>query len=187
MALVETFMPDPTRFLTGQFGRRQDVGQGQHVVIDRPGVELAATLGSCVAVLLHDPVNAQGGMNHIHHAVDPGPLGGVAVVAEIETLVNALMRRGARREDMVARIVGGAHTLGRGRDVGASIADVCLDYLRAERIELVQLDLGGTSARRLIYLPTTGAMTITYPGAPQVADLGAAVPPRDTGEDVELF
>ncbi len=177
--------PDPSRFLREHFGRRIDVGQGEHVVIDTPGVEVAATLGSCVAILLHDPAGAQGGMNHIHVCVDPGPLGGAAVVTEIETLVNALMRRGARRSDLVARIAGGAHLLGRGRNVGARIAGVCLDYLTAEGIVLAQRELGGTRARRVLYQPTTGVMALTYPG---IADLRTACMTRPKkGNDAELF
>ncbi len=188
MALAETYMPDPVRFLRSQFGRRIDVGQGECAVVDRPGVELAATLGSCVAVLLHDPAGRRGGMTHIHRCVDRGPLGGAAVVAEIETLVNKLMHLGVRRSDMIGRIVGGAHVLGRGPNVGGSIVDVCLDYLRAEGVPLAQQDLGGVRARRLLWQPTTGAMRVTYPGAAHVADRGTApAPPARRGCDVEIF
>lgn len=187
MAFAETDLRNPTRFLR-QFGRSLDVGQGEHLVIDRPGVELAATLGSCVAVLLHDPVRRHGGMTHINRCVDPGPLGGAAVVAEIETLVNALMRLGTRRSDLIARVVGGAHVLRRGRDVGASIVDVSLGYIRAEAIPLAQRDLGGTRARRLLWQPTTGRMQVIYPGGTRLTDLGSAVAPAATGQaDVEIF
>lgn len=188
MALADYYLPDPTRFLRSHRGRRIDVGQGEHAVVDRPGVELAATLGSCVAILLHDPAGRRGGMTHIHRCVDQGPLGGGAVVAEIETLVNALMQMGARRRDMIGRIVGGAHVLGRGRDVGASIVDVCLDYLRTERVPLADQDLGGVRARRLLWQPTTGIMHLSYPGTARVADLGTAGQARvRKGDDVEIF
>tara|TARA_R110002012_G_scaffold29105_1_gene90270 strand:+ start:98 stop:676 length:579 start_codon:yes stop_codon:yes gene_type:complete len=141
----------------------REVGQGDFVVIDRPGIWLTATLGSCVGIFLHDSAGRQGGMTHIFHCVDPGPMGGGAIVAEIEMLVNVLMRQGARRAGLVARIAGGAHTLTRGKDVGGQIAEVCLDYLMAEAIPLVQADLRGGRARRVVYDPTTGDLQISYP------------------------
>ncbi len=110
------------------------------------------------------------------------------MVAEIETLVNALMRRGTRRANLVARIAGGAHTLGRGRNVGGQIAEVCLDYLLVEGIPLAEESLGGTLARRVLFQPTTGVMTVSFPGATQIADFPSEAEPGGvTGADVEIF
>lgn len=164
--------------------RRLEVRQGAHAVIDRPGTTLAATLGSCVAVCLHDPALGRGGMNHIYQCVDPGPMGGGAIVAEVERLVNALMRIGARRRGLRARVAGGAHTLARGRDLGAQIAGVCLLYLAAEDIPVLQCETGGTRARRVLYDPVTGILVTRYPGTalPLPRD-----PPRRPPEEWELF
>lgn len=167
--------PSPTR----SAGCWQEVGQGAQSVMDRPGALLTATLGSCVAICLHDPVHRQGGMNHIYQCVQPGPLGGAAIVAEAERLVNALMRRGARRQGLVAQVVGGAHTLARGRDVGAEIAGVCLLYLAAEDIRIVRTSVGGTRPRRAVFDPLTGSLSITHPRtAIAPADFPRARPPE---------
>ena len=156
--------PSATGRGSGPASRQVEVGQGEQAVIARPGTLLTATLGSCVAICLHDPARRQGGMNHIFQCVQPGPLGGGAIVAEAERLVNALMNRGARRQGLLAQVVGGAHTLARGRDVGAEIAGVCLMYLAAEDIRILRTFVGGTRPRRAAFDPVTGRLTITHPG-----------------------
>ncbi len=119
-----------------------------------------------MAVILHDRLAGRGGMTHIFHCVDPGPMGGSAVVAEIERLVNALMRAGSPRIALDARIVGGAHLFGRGRDVGAEIAGVCEQYLLSERIPIVERRLGGHDARRIVFDCRTGDLQVTLPAVP---------------------
>ncbi len=135
-----------------------DVLQGSQRVLEGPGTLLAATLGSCIAVCLHDPAARRGGMNHIYRAVDPGPLGGDAIVSEIERLVNAMMRLGSRRGSLRAHLVGGAHILPRGRDVGAEISDVCLRYLAAEDVPVCRVEIGGDRGRRATFCPATGRL-----------------------------
>lgn len=162
-----------------------EVGQGSFALGDVPGTMLTATLGSCVAVCLHDPTRRQGGMNHIYQCVQPGPLGGGAIVAEVEGLVNALMRRGARRQGLRARVVGGAHMLSFGRNFGAQIADVCLAYLRTEEIPVLECATGGERARRAAFDPVAGRLELTYPGGPHSHP---PRPPRNPAQgDWELF
>lgn len=163
---------------------RIEVGQGAFEVSGTPGTALSATLGSCVAVCLHDPAHGVGGMNHIYHCLDPGPTGGGAIVAEVERLVNALSKLGSRRAGLRARIVGGAHVLLRGRDLGSDIAGVCLLYLAAEGIPVLECTTGGDRARRAMFEPVTGRLAVSYPGTalPPVRR-----PPRRPEEDWMLF
>ncbi|WP_175484780.1 chemotaxis protein CheD [Jannaschia pohangensis] len=135
-----------------------------------PDLTLVATLGSCVAIFLHDPQLNCGGMNHIFQCVDPGPLGGASVVAEVEALVNEMVHLGSSRRNMQCRIAGGARTLGRGRDHGGDIARVCLEYLAAEGLTLLEQDLGGTRPRRIAFKPVQGLLTISYPGSSLVVE-----------------
>ena len=162
----------------------REVGQGEHRAVDRPGAMLAATLGSCVALCLHDRRMRLGGMTHIFRCVDPGPMGTAAVVSEIELLVNALVRLGSRRTDLRARVAGGAHVLGRGRDHGGEIADAVLDYIVTERIPLYQKDIGGQRARRILFDPVEGRLRIGFPGH---APKGPAAPHPTTPPSPELF
>lgn len=162
-----------------------EVGQGDLCVSKDHRVVMTATLGSCVAVILMDGVGRACGMTHIFRCVDPGPTGGAAVVSEIEKLVNALMQAGSPRVALEARLVGGAKTLTRGRDVGGDIGRICVAYLLAERIPLTWTDIGGTRPRRIKLFPTTGEVLVSHPGFA----LPQAPPPvnRPPQEDTELF
>lgn len=164
---------------------RLEVGQGEFAVSRDRNLLMTATLGSCVAVILHDVFGRTGGMTHIFQCVDPGPTGGAAVVAEIEKLINALMQAGSAKSRLEARIVGGARTLGRGRDVGGEIAGVCLAFIRLERVPLRAHDLGGDRPRRIQYQPATGVLAIGHPGS--VARSGDTVLPPRIVIDPELF
>lgn len=159
---------DPTRAFGAMPYAIREVLKGEHAIAVGSRTRMTATLGSCIAVMLNDPCRAVGGLTHIFRCVEPGPFGGAAVMAEIETLINAFMSRGYARHDLIARVTGGARMLGRGKDHGRAIAEVCLDYLRAERIEIVHVDTGGTSARRITFDPGTGALVTAYPMGPVV-------------------
>ncbi|CTQ50641.1 chemotaxis protein CheD [Jannaschia donghaensis] len=162
-----------------------EVGQGAFVVSRDPYLVLTATLGSCVAVIFYDAGARIGGMTHIFRCVDPGPAGGGAVVAEIEMLVNALMREGSPRSILQARVVGGAHILNRGRNVGGAMAHVALEYLQAERIDLVDHDVGGIRARRIAFNPVAGGLMVSYPGSMITVAEPSDLPARD--DSTELF
>lgn len=164
----------------------REVGQGELFVTDKPNLALTATLGSCVAICLRDDQGRAGGMNHIFQAVLPGPMGGANVIADIERLVNQLMGLGVSRSHMVARLAGGAQVLGRGPGPGKAIALTCLDYLNAEKINVVQTDLGGKRPRRISFDPLTGQLQINYPGSVP-ADVAMEPRATSTGNSCELF
>ena len=78
--------------------RKVHVIQGEFHVSDHPDVMLTTILGSCVAACVRDPLSGVGGMNHF---LLPGEEGGEGLrygVQSMELLVNALLRRGARRD-----------------------------------------------------------------------------------------
>src|SRR6056297_4194946 len=147
------------RSLTG--GRKCiEVGQGQFAVSADPDVEMVSTLGSCISVCFWAPRFGCGGMNHIFRSVSPGHMGDAAVVAEVERLVNALMRLGVPRSDMKARVTGGARVLLRGRGHGLAIAEACLNYLTNEGFEIVGVSVGGERARRVRFHPVSGHLVV---------------------------
>ena len=139
--------------------RRLHVGQGEHQISADPAVVLTTVLGSCVATCLCDPVAGVGGMNHFllptgkAEGVDEGRRYGAYAM---ELLINELLRSGARRERLEAKLFGGARMFGGLSDVGASNAAFAEKFLRDEGIPVVGSSLGGLSARRVQYWPTTG-------------------------------
>ena len=83
-----------------------------HAVAGAEDTLVTLGLGSCVAILLHDPVARVGGMAHVllpekQLARDSSNLSKFASTA-VPLLAEELLARGARRERLRARLVGGA-------------------------------------------------------------------------------
>lgn len=144
----------------GAAERRVHIVQGEFHVSGDPGVVLTTILGSCVAACLRDPVARLGGMNHF---LLPGEGGeGEARdamrygVHAMELLVNGLLRAGARRDRLEAKLFGGARMLKGLTDVGRQNADFAERFLRQERIALSGASLRGERGRRVQFWPHGG-------------------------------
>ena len=113
--------------------RRIHVVQGEHYVTQDPDVMLTTILGSCVAACLRDRVSGIGGMNHFllpggeKRSGDDGMRYGVHAM---ELLVNNLLKLGARRDRLEAKLFGGARMLQGLTDVGELNASFAEDFLR---------------------------------------------------------
>jgi len=133
--------------------------QGEHQVSGAPDVVLSTILGSCVAVCLWDDVAALGGMNHF--LLPFGPKAAAATperygVHAMEILINALLKAGARRNRLQAKLFGGAQLSATLSDIGQSNARFAKEFLATEDIPCLAESLGGTSARRVLFRPRTG-------------------------------
>jgi len=139
-------------------GRTIYVAQGEIAVDDHPDTVITTLLGSCVSVCLHDPIAMLGGMNHIllpDEAVGSVTGQGDAINA-MEMLVNPLLKRGARKSRMQAKVFGGASFSGVFGDIGVRNIDFVMRYLGAEGIACIGQSLGGRSARRIKFWPASG-------------------------------
>lgn len=117
---------------------------------------LKAVLGSCVAACVWDGKARIGGMNHFMlPEVEEGADRHGAYAMEL--MLNEMIKLGARRETMQARVFGGA-TLKAGAavPVGERSADFVRDYLAAERIPVVAQDVLGMHPRKVCFFPVTG-------------------------------
>ena len=115
------------------------------------------TLGSCIAACLWDRHAHVGGLNHFmlaSGADDSGRYGSYAM----ELLINELMKLGATRSTLEAKVFGGGQMIG-GMDtmrVGERNARFVLDYLRTERIPVVSKDVLDVHPRKVCFLPKSG-------------------------------
>ncbi|MDQ8027945.1 MAG: chemotaxis protein CheD [Brevundimonas sp.] len=171
---------------------RVHVGQGEHHITDDPNVMLTTVLGSCVAACLTDPLAGVGGMNHflLPDGAGAGTDAGRRYGAyAMELLINDLIKAGARRERLEAKLFGGGRMFDSLRDVGMQNADFAERFLRDEGIRVVGGSLRGAGGRRLHYWPVSGRAlqrgvtdVVTPPARPVVAP-----PPVETGGELELF
>jgi chemotaxis protein CheD len=143
--------------------QRIHIVQGEQHVDSDPHVVLTTILGSCVAACLWDAQAGIGGMNHFllpGHVGNAKPGGNAPSmrygVHLMELLVNALLRTGAQRSRLQAKLFGGACMIRGLTDVGAMNASFAERFLQAEGISVVGGSLRGTSGRRIQFWPTTG-------------------------------
>jgi len=131
--------------------------QGEHLVVDDADTVVSTILGSCVAACLRDPVAGVGGMNHF---LLPGRNDGSEGIQygayAMEVLINALLKRGARRDRLEAKLFGGARMVKGLTDIGSQNARFARTFLEHEGIPYLGGSLGGSSARRLLYWPVSG-------------------------------
>lgn len=141
--------------------RRVHVIQGEFKVVNDPNVVLTTILGSCVAACMRDPAVGVGGMNHflLPGSADAMASGGDATrygVHLMELLINGLLKQGARRDRLEAKIFGGARTIARFSNVGEQNARFARQFLLDEGIQIVGESTGGEHGRKLEYWPTSG-------------------------------
>ena len=80
----------------------------------------------------------------------------------MEVLINELLKRGASRKRLEAKVFGGANVLKgfTSNPVGTRNADFVLAYLAAERIPVVAEDLRGIHPRKVFFFPQTGKVLV---------------------------
>jgi chemotaxis protein CheD len=128
---------------------------------------IVTVLGSCVAACIRDRVSGIGGMNHFM-LPDSGD-GDSPVSASMrygtyamEILINDLLKAGARRENLEAKVFGGGNVL-RGFiaiNVGERNAQFVRDYLKAENIRITAEDLNDIHPRKVYFFPRTGKVLV---------------------------
>ena len=127
---------------------------GEHFVHDED-ILVMTTLGSCIAACLWDRDRRIGGMNHFMLPDgDSGRYGSFAM----ELLINELLRRGASRLALEAKVFGGGAVISgmSSLNVGERNTEFVLDYLRTERIPVVSKDVLGVHPRKVCLLPASG-------------------------------
>lgn len=138
---------------------------GEYYVSNR-GMLLVTVLGSCVAACIRDPDSGIGGMNHFMLPDDGGreSVGNSARYGTyaMEVLINHLLKLGARRSRLEAKVFGGGAVLASlsSSNVGARNAEFVLSYLKTEKIPVVAKDLLDSYPRKVYYFSKTGRVLV---------------------------
>ena len=111
-------------------------------------IVIGTILGSCISVVLHDSVSRVGGMNHFllsdvgyHVDVDSPQFlvtKGRFGIHAMELLINEMLKKGASRKELQAKVFGGANMLissnAQGSTVPQKNIEFALRFLEKERI-----------------------------------------------------
>ncbi|QRX83176.1 chemoreceptor glutamine deamidase CheD [Glaciimonas sp. PAMC28666] len=134
---------------------------------------LTTVLGSCVSACVRDSTAGIGGMNHFMLPDDAGPnapdsSGAISIQAmrygtyAMEVLLNELIKAGARRDRLEAKVFGGGAVLPNMTmlNIGDRNADFVLRYLQMEQVRVTAQDLRGNLPRRVSYFPESGKVLV---------------------------
>ena len=147
---------------SNRFGRKMiSIHPGEFYVT--AGNEIISTvLGSCVAVAMFDRAKRVGGLNHFMlpasfdqshmYTSNSGKYGMYAM----ELLINGLLKAGANRANLRAKVFGGGSVLrvrpgNNGRTIPQSNIEFAMAFLRTEGIPVESSDTGGVNGRKILY------------------------------------
>lgn len=129
---------------------------------------IVTVLGSCVSACIRDRLSGIAGMNHFLLPNDGSCRDNLLSESArygayaMEILINHLIKLGARREQLEAKVFGGGNVL-KGFstiNIGERNAEFVLDYLKLERIPIVAKDLLDIYPRKVYFFPDTGQVLI---------------------------
>lgn len=150
------FQRDAVKILPGEY----------YVTID--GTMIVTVLGSCVSACIMDRKVGIAGMNHFLLPTDSTNDSNIISesarygVYAMELLINHMLKLGATRENLEAKVFGGGNVL-RGltqNAVGERNAEFVMDYLRAEHIPVLATDLLDQYPRKVYLMSDTGEVKV---------------------------
>jgi chemotaxis protein CheD len=140
---------------------------GEYYVTTQP-MMLVTVLGSCVSACIRDCRTGIGGMNHFMlpdgsiDARDPLSAPARYGVFAMEILINELLKRGAQRDCLEAKVFGGGNVMAgfTQANVGQRNAQFVHAFLQTERIAVIAEDLLDIYPRKIYYFPATGRVLV---------------------------
>lgn len=163
---------------------------------------LVTVLGSCVAACIRDNNSGIGGMNHFMLPDGGGdqdsPMSSSARYGTfaMEILINQLLKLGARRANLEAKVFGGGNVLDglTIANVGQRNADFVLKFLATEKIRVIAQDLVDIYPRKVYFFPKDSKVMVkklknTHNDtiSRREKDYSSRLCKSDTGGEIELF
>lgn len=151
------------------------VGMADANVCVAPDVIITLGLGSCVGIVLYDPVSKIAGLAHIMLPDSTKIMNNANKYKFADTAIDMLIRDmvkvGAKRHNLVAKIAGGAQMFNFGNNselmcIGERNVEATKEKLAKLRIKLLAEDTGANYGRTLEFHPETGLMYVKSVGKP---------------------
>lgn len=174
---------------------------GEYYVTDKDML-LVTVLGSCVAACIRDCQSGIGGMNHFMLPEGGGDAGSPLNASArygtyaMEILINQLLKLGARRSNLEAKVFGGGNVLDglTVANVGQRNADFVLKFLQLEKIRVVAQDLVDVFPRKVYFFPKENKVMVkklrnvrNTTVSQREKDYRLRLHKVDSGGEVELF
>ena len=141
----------------------------------REGILITYALGSCIGVCFHDPVAKVGALLHIMLPLnmEAGRKNTMKYAnTGIRETLHQMVAQGASKSRITAKIAGGAKMFENGGgslgNIGQRNIESVRMTLKAEGIQLLKEDVGGTTARTLLFDVGTGLGCVRSYGKPEL-------------------
>lgn len=128
---------------------------------------LVTVLGSCISACIRDREKSIGGMNHFMLADGgntdaSGSSSARYGVYAMEVLINHLLKLGASRGNLVAKVFGGGRVMATltSSQVGERNSQFVIDYLNTEGIPVLSQDLLDIYPRKIYFFPKDGRVLV---------------------------
>lgn len=152
------------------------VGMADLNICSSPDAITTLGLGSCVGIVLYDPILKIAGLAHIMlpDSTQIRSNENVAKFADtgIETLLKQLIQKGAQRSRMIAKIAGGAQMFAFSAEnamlsIGKKNVIATKKKLSELGIRIIAEDTGDSYGRTIEFYPETGQLLIKAVGKEQ--------------------
>jgi chemotaxis protein CheD len=127
--------------------------------VSKDDIVIMTVLGSCIAACVWDSQTRVGGMNHFMLPEGDGAdASGRYGAYAMELLINELLKKGARREALQAKVFGGAQVMHNFTtiNVGERNTSFVTQYLQTEHIPIIARDVLDIHPRKVCFFPVTG-------------------------------
>jgi len=136
--------------------------------VTKKDILLVTVLGSCVAACIRDRQSGFGGMNHFmlpengsNSDLPLNPSARYGTYA-MEILINQLLKLGARRTNLEAKVFGGGNVISglTIANVGQRNANFVLNFLETENIPVTAQDLVDIYPRKVYFFPKANRVLV---------------------------
>ena len=158
-----------TRFYSKKHNKTVNMLRAGEYYASKNGEILHTILGSCIAACIYDHEKKIGGMNHylLPSMIRPDEI----MVSEVgrygmyamELLIGELIKCGAKRKNLTAKIFGGGNVLEFRKadgDVTGSNIRFVKKFLELEGIPIQKEDLGGYDGRKIMFFTDTAKVLL---------------------------
>ena len=176
------------------------IGPGEYYFTNK-NMLIVTVLGSCVSACIRDTKAGVGGMNHFmlpESTEKDSPISESMRYGSyaMEVLINQLLKNGARRENLEAKIFGGGNVLRSftTTNVGERNAIFVRQFLKGENIKVTGEDLNDIFPRNVYFFPHTGKVLVkklkqfnNYTLVKREATYADRLKTESVGGDIDLF
>jgi len=143
------------------------IKMAEYTVAKPPNILVTLGLGSCIGLALYDKYSKVSGLIHFMLPASNGKKN-TAKYADtgIPFLIEEMVKNGAKKRNIVAKLVGGAKMFSFGEEnsvmnIGKRNSQAAKEILKAEGIKIAAEDIGEDFGRTMRFYSETGDVLVT--------------------------